>query len=193
MCRKPEDICVQQVNYFDVPAFIIIFLFNHHNLLVHSSFQVNIHFSIIDRYAIFIDKLCTFQCNINARHPLLAIENNDIAARQDNRQQGTFVLNEVLMKYRNLYQGGKRDLTLEVDKKLFSLMFYELILSARNMLYLDHDENGAATVAKMIVMPNGYYYADKSERQNILFNRAEALYIMREIELRASTLPKPAV
>ena len=124
---------------------------------------------------------------------LLAIENNDIAARQDNRQQGTFVLNEVLMKYRNLYQGGKRDLTLEVDKKLFSLMFYELILSARNMLYLDHDENGAATVAKMIVMPNGYYYADKSERQNILFNRAEALYIMREIELRASTLPKPAV
>ena len=117
---------------------------------------------------------------------LLVIENNDIAARQDNRQQGTFVLNEVLMKYRNLYFGSKRGFTLEVDKKLFSLMFYELILSARNMLFIDHDENGAGTVAKMIVMPNGYYYADKSERQNLLLNRAEALYIMREIELKCS-------
>ncbi len=118
---------------------------------------------------------------------LMAIENNDIHARQDNRQQGTFVLNEVLMKYRNLYLGDKRDFTLEIDKKLFSLMFYELILSARNMLYIDLDESGASTVARMIVMPNGYYYADKSERQNILLNRAETLYIMRQIELKTNS------
>ncbi len=119
---------------------------------------------------------------------LMVIENNDLQARQDNRQQGTFVLNEVFLKYKNLYINDRKNNTLEVDKKVFSLMFYELILSARNGLYIDHDERAARTVAKMIVMPNGYYYADKSENQNLLFNRAEALYVMREIELKNSRL-----
>ena len=117
---------------------------------------------------------------------MMVIENNDLQARQDNRQQGTFVLNEVFLKYKNLYVNNRKGNTLEVDKKVFSLMFYELILSARNALYIDHDERAARTVAKMIVLPNGYYYADKSECQNLLFNRAEALYIMREMELKSN-------
>ena len=39
----------------------------------------------------------------------------------------------------------------------------------------------------MILLPNGRYYAEKSEHQNYLGNRAEALFIMREIELSTSS------
>ena len=66
-------------------------------------------------------------------------------------------------------------------------MFYELILSARNALYLELDSTAARTIAKMIPLPNGRYHAEKSEHQNYLVNRAEALFIMREIELTTSS------
>ena len=72
---------------------------------------------------------------------------------------------------------------MEIDKKMYSLMFYELILSARNALYNELDETAARTIAKMILLPNGRYYAEDSEHQNYLVNRAEALYIMRQMEL----------
>ena len=66
-------------------------------------------------------------------------------------------------------------------------MFYELILSARNSLYNELDESAARTIAKMILLPNGRYYAERSENQNYLVNRAEALFIMREYELQSHT------
>ena len=120
---------------------------------------------------------------------LLAVENNDLSASQNSRQQGVFVINEIFMKYRNLYCFDKKNgFIMEINKKIFSLMFYELIISARNSLFIDHDENAARTVAKMIVLPNGYYYADKGENQNLLINRAEVMYIVRDIMLKTSTM-----
>lgn len=117
----------------------------------------------------------------------LAIENNDLWASENSRQQGVFVKNEVFEKYRNLYFDKKREAIMEIDKKTYSLMFYELILSARNALYLELDSTAARTIARMILLPNGRYYAEKSEHQNYLVNRAEALFIMREIELTTSS------
>lgn len=117
----------------------------------------------------------------------LAIENNDLWASENSRQQGVFVKNEIFDKYRNLYYDKKRGAIMEIDKKNYSLMFYELILSARNALYLELDSTAARTTAKMILLPNGRYYAEKSEHQNYLVNRAEALFIMREIELTTSS------
>ena len=114
---------------------------------------------------------------------LLAIENNDIDASEHSRQQGVFVKNEILSKYANLYYDKKKGAIMEIDKKMYSLMFYELILSARNALYNELDETAARTIAKMILLPNGRYYAKDSEHQNYLVNRAEALYIMRQMEL----------
>ena len=119
-------------------------------------------------------------------HALLAIENNDLSASENSRQQGVFVKNEVFEKYRNLYRDRKKGPVMEIDKKVYSLMFYELILSARNALYNELDETAARAIAKMIVLPNGRYYAQDSEHQNYLVNRAEALYVMREIELNSS-------
>ena len=117
----------------------------------------------------------------------LAIENNDLWASENSRQQGVFVKNEIFEKYRNLYYDKRRGAIMEIDKKNYSLMFYELILSARNALYLELDSTAARTIAKMILLPNGRYYAEKSEHQNYLVNRAEALFIMREIELTTSS------
>lgn len=117
----------------------------------------------------------------------LAIENNDLWASENSRQQGVFVKNEIFEKYRNLYYDKKKGAIMEIDKKNYSLMFYELILSARNALYLELDSTAARTIAKMILLPNGRYYAEKSEHQNYLVNRAEALFIMREIELTTSS------
>ena len=117
----------------------------------------------------------------------LAIENNDLWASENSRQQGVFVKNEIFEKYRNLYFDKRRGAIMEIDKKIYSLMFYELILSARNALYLELDSTAARTIAKMILLPNGRYYAEKSEHQNYLVNRAEALFIMREIELSTSS------
>ncbi len=115
---------------------------------------------------------------------LLVVENNDLQASQETMQQGVFVTNEVFMKYKNLYYSKKRGFVFEVDKKVWSLMFYELILSARTCNYIDHDEQSARAVAKMIVMPNGKYYAEKPQLQNHLINRAEMLYVLRTIDLR---------
>jgi len=117
----------------------------------------------------------------------LAIENNDLWASENSRQQGVFVKNEIFEKYRNLYYDKKRGAIMEIDKRIYSLMFYELILSARNALYLELDSTAAHTIARMILLPNGRYYAEKSEHQNYLVNRAEALFIMREIELTTSS------
>ena len=119
---------------------------------------------------------------------LLVIENNDIESRQSNRQQGTFVKNELFMKYRNLYFNNRQGNVLEVDKKNFSLMFYELILSAKNNLHCDRDKTAATAIAHMTLLPNGRYYAEHSEHQQYLVNRAEALFIVREIALK-STAP----
>jgi hypothetical protein len=123
---------------------------------------------------------------------LLAVENNDLEASQNSRQQGVFVINEIFMKYRNLYYiNRKNGFIMEINKKIFSLMFYELIISARNSLFIEHDENAARTIAKMIVLPNGHYYADKSDNQNLLINRAEAMYIIRDIIVKSQAVAPP--
>ena len=133
--------------------------------------------------------LAVMAVNLATRYnnALLAIENNDNFANENTRQQGVFVKNEVFAKYQNLYYDRKKGSILEIDRKVYSLMFYELILGARNALYLELDETAARTIAKMIVLPNGRYYADESTRQQYLVNRAEALYIMRQLELMSST------
>ena len=120
---------------------------------------------------------------------LLAIENNDIFAKESSMQQGTFVKNELFLKYKNLYTDRRKGFTMEIDRKVYSLMFYELILGSRNASYIDHDNTAARSVAKMILLPNGRYYAQDSEKQNYLVNRAEALFIMREMELKLSKMP----
>lgn len=43
-------------------------------------------------------------------------------------------------------------------------------------------------IAHMTLLPNGRYYAEHSEHQQYLVNRAEALFIVREIALK-STAP----
>ena len=115
---------------------------------------------------------------------LLVIENNDINMVESQRQQGTFIVNEVLGKYGNLHYGHKHKFMLEVSKNVFPLMFYELILNAKNNGYTDHDQTAAQAVAHMIMMPNGRYYADKGNLQQHIINRAEALYVIREITMK---------
>ena len=115
---------------------------------------------------------------------MLVIENNDIEATQNSRQQGVFVIQELFRKYKNLYYKDQERQFLEVSKKIFSLMFYELILSARNSQYIDFDLDAATSTSKMIVLPNGRYYADKPERQNLIINRAETLFVLRDTNLK---------
>ena len=133
--------------------------------------------------------LAIMAVNVATRYNMakLAIENNDLFACENSRQQGVFVKNEIFEKYRNLYYDKRKGSIMEVDRKTYSLMFYELILSARNSLYNELDESAARTIAKMILLPNGRYYAERSENQNYLVNRAEALFIMREYELQSHT------
>lgn len=113
---------------------------------------------------------------------LLVVENNDIEAKQNSCQQGVFVIDELYKKYNNLYYQRNGKMHLEVDKKVFSLMFYELILSARNAQFIDRDQTAADAVAKMIVLPNGRYYATAPEHQNLLLNRCETLYVVRNLK-----------
>ncbi len=117
-------------------------------------------------------------------HAILVIENNDINMVESQRQQGTFIVNEVLGKYGNLLYDRKRKFMLEVSKNVFPLMFYELILNAKNNGYIDRDQTAATAVAHMIMMPNGRYYADKPGLQQYIINRAEALYVIREIAMK---------
>ena len=90
-------------------------------------------------------------------------------------------------RYGNLYVDGKMNRMFEVSKNVYPLMFYELILNAKNNGYLDHDKVAVAAVAHMIMMPNGRYYADKSELQQYVINRAETLYIVRELAMKRTT------
>ncbi len=115
---------------------------------------------------------------------ILVIENNDLGMVDSQRQQGTFIVNEVLGKYGNLHYGRKQKYMLEVSKNVFPLMFYELILNAKNNGYIDHDATAAEAVAHMIMMPNGRYYADKGNLQQYIINRAEALYVIRDITMK---------
>lgn len=117
-------------------------------------------------------------------HAILVIENNDLNMVDSQRQQGTFIVNEVLGKYGNLHYGRKRKFMLEVSKNVFPLMFYELILNAKNNGYIDLDQTAATAVAHMIMMPNGKYYADKASLQQYIINRAETLYVIREITMK---------
>ena len=120
-------------------------------------------------------------------HAILVVENNDLGMVESQRQQGTFIVGEIMERYGNLYVDGKMNRMLEVSKNVYPLMFYELILNAKNNGYLDHDKVAAAAVARMIMMPNGRYYADKSELQQYVINRAETLYIVRELAMRSTT------
>ena len=119
---------------------------------------------------------------------LLVIENNDLGMVESQQQQGTFIVNEIKGKYRNLHYGPKQNFMLEVTKKVLPLMFYELILNAKNNGYTDRDETAARAVARMIMLPNGSYSADRGELQQYLFNRAEALYVARDIAMKTSSL-----
>ncbi len=117
-------------------------------------------------------------------HAILVIENNDLGMVESQRQQGTFIVGEVTGKYGNLYIDTKRKQMLEVSKNVYPLMFYELILNAKNNGYVDHDRTAAGAVAHMIMMPNGRYYADKRELQQFVINRAETMYIVREMTMK---------
>ncbi len=117
-------------------------------------------------------------------HAILVIENNDLGMVESQRQQGTFILNEVFSKYGNLYHSGKKQFMLEVSRNVFPLMFYELILNAKNNGYVDRDATAAGAVSHMIMLPNGRYYADKAALQQYIINRAEALYVIRDITMK---------
>lgn len=119
-------------------------------------------------------------------HAILVVENNDLNMVESQRQQGTFIVGEIKEKYGNLYVDDKRRLMLEVSRNVYPLMFYELILNAKNNGYIDHDDVAAGAVAHMIMMPNGRYYADESHLQQYVVNRAEVMYIVREIAMRSS-------
>ena len=115
---------------------------------------------------------------------ILVIENNDINMVDSQRQQGTFIVGEVLGKYGNLHGDRKHNFMLEVSKNVYPLMFYELILNAKNNGYIDHDVTAATTVSHMIMTPSGKYYADKPGLQQYIINRAEALYVIRDIAMK---------
>lgn len=117
---------------------------------------------------------------------LLVIENNDLRADETSMQQGMFVAKEIFMKYKNLYFDHKRGFVFNIDRKNYSLMFYELVLCARNGQYIDCDERAARATARMIILPNGRYYTERSEDQQFLVNRAEALYVIRDMDLKSN-------
>ena len=119
-------------------------------------------------------------------HALLVIENNDLNMVESQRQQGTFVVNEILGKYKNLYFNHKQNFSFEIKKNVYPLMLYELILNAKNVGFTDHDLEAATAVAHLIMMPNGRYYADKSELQQYIINRAEMLYIVRDMTMKST-------
>ena len=120
------------------------------------------------------------------QNALLAIENNDISASHIDRQQGEFVLNEAFRDYNNLYYFGKKKYLLEITRDNFSLMFYELIINARNSLYFDHSEKASRAVAKLTIHANNRFYSDDPAVFQYVVNRAEMLYIVRDITLKAS-------
>ena len=119
---------------------------------------------------------------------LLVIENNDLRADETSMQQGLFVAKELFMKYKNLYFDHKKGFVFNIDRKNYSLMFYELVLCARNAQYIDCDERAARATARMIILPNGRYCTERSENQQFLVNRAEALFIIRELSMTTNTM-----
>ncbi len=57
-------------------------------------------------------------------------------------------------------------------------------IGTKNNGYVDHDATAAGAVSRMIMLPNGRYYADKAGLQQYLINRAEALYVIRDITMK---------
>lgn len=117
---------------------------------------------------------------------LLVIENNDLRADETSMQQGLFVAKEIFLKYKNLYFDHKKGFVFNIDRKNYSLMFYELVLCARNGQYIDRDERAARATARMIILPNGRYCTEQSENQQFLVNRAEVLYVIRDMDLKSN-------
>ena len=110
---------------------------------------------------------------------LLVVENNDLYCSDNERQQGYFLLDDIFKIYRNLYRDSRGNFLLDLNRKNFAMMFYELILSSRHGQYIDHDEASAKAVATMIELPNGRFHAQKAECFTLLLNRAETLFSLR--------------
>ena len=117
---------------------------------------------------------------------LLVIENNDLGGDVAGRQQGVFVLKELQHMYRNLYVDKRRNELLEVDKNRYSLMFYELIINARNQLYVDRDEMASTAVARLLMHQGRKYGTEQARHFQYVVNRAEMLYIVRQLTMRCT-------
>lgn len=114
---------------------------------------------------------------------LLIIANNNINSSEINRSQGKFILNEDIEKYKNLYRSGKNNF-LNVDRDLYSLMFYELIVNEKNQLFIDHDEQACKAIASMTIHNNQKFYIADDNDFNFVLNRAEVLYTFRNLSMK---------
>ena len=119
-------------------------------------------------------------------HALLVIDNNDLSSGETDKRQGEFIYNELMTRYRKIYRDTSGRGRLEVDRNTFPLMFYELIVNAKNQLYNDHDEKACKAVSQLTILPNGRYSCNDTGLFQLIVNRAEFLYVLRDLSLKAS-------
>ena len=129
-------------------------------------------------------KACKIAQQFN--NAVLSIDNNDLESTLSERSQGGFVIQEIGKNYRNFYNPSPGKFMLDLNRNNLPLLYYELILNAKNQLYIDFDEISSQAVAKLTLHPNGRYYGNTSEDGQFILNRAEMLFIIRDMNLKSS-------
>ena len=114
---------------------------------------------------------------------LLIVAENNLDSKVYERGQARFILDDEMLRYRNLYR-NKGQKFLNVDRDLYSLMFYELIINEKNQLFVDRDIMACKSIAEMVIHDNQKFYVSYNEEFNFVINRAEVLYVWRDINIR---------
>ena len=112
----------------------------------------------------------------------LIVAKNSITGKVQERGKEDFVLQQNLVNYKNLYRNrntGER--YIDMDRERYSLMFYELIFAERNGMVIDHDGDTCQAVSEIVLHTNQKIYVSHNSDFNLVLNRAQLLYVWREM------------
>lgn len=116
---------------------------------------------------------------------LLIIANNNLDSKVYNHGNADFVLDNDFNQYKRLYYDTKKQKKyLNVDRDTYSLMFYELIVNEKNQLFVDRDPEACQAIAGMVIHDNQKFYISYEQDFNYVLNRAELLYVWRNITMK---------
>lgn len=121
---------------------------------------------------------------------LLVFESNTLETEHTEGDDGTYILELLNGKYRNLYVRGKGKLGFQTNKHTKSKVIHNLISLVRDGAYVEHDHEALDEMSYFEMQRGGRFGAVHGHHDDIVMSRAIGLYVAASTS-RSPNPPRP--